>query len=331
MTREGIPSDRELYNPVLQALHHFEGSETFGNIEKWIADKLKLSNEQLTVLRNSYNSENDTLFKHRVRFALTHMRKAGYFDNPRRSVWQLSALGRATQRVDPRDVIRRRDDPEIEEGISWSNRRRKPPSAVRLIEDKPITDMVDHDEVVVQIHASDTPNVTHEEIQWLLLSLGNEMGLDLWVARNDRQKSFQDNVFSSLPKLQQTLPIQFDSKSQRIIELIDVLWLQGNSITAAFEIEHTTAIYSGLLRMSDLMTLQPNININLFIVAPDDRREKVKSEIKRPTFAKARLPRVCRYIAYSRLMNRIEQAKTGGFLRYLNPSFLDEIAEDILE
>lgn len=170
---------------------------------------------------------------------------------------------------------------------------------------------------------------THDKIQWLLLSLGNEMGLDLWVARNDRVKSFNGSMFSSLPRLQQTLPVQFDSRSQKIIELIDVLWLRGNSIIAAFEIEHTTSIYSGLLRMSDLMTLQPNININLFIVAPDDRREKVKSEIKRPTFANARLPRVCRYIAYSRLTNRIDQAKAGGFLRYLNPSFLDEIAEDM--
>ncbi|MCY4020843.1 MAG: EVE domain-containing protein [Chloroflexi bacterium] len=172
---------------------------------------------------------------------------------------------------------------------------------------------------------------THDGIQWLLLSLGNEMGLDLWVASNDRNKSFQGNVFSSLPRLQQTLPVQFDFKSQRIIEFIDVLWLRGNSIIAAFEIEHTTSIYSGLLRMSDLMTLQPNININLFVVAPDDRREKVRSEIKRPTFDNARLPRVCRYIAYSKLTNRIDQAKTGGFLRYLNPSFLDEIAEDLTE
>jgi hypothetical protein len=29
---------------------------------------------------------------------------------------------------------------------------------------------------------------THEEIQWLLLKLGSDLGLDVWVARNDRSR-----------------------------------------------------------------------------------------------------------------------------------------------
>ena len=104
------------------------------------------------------------------------------------------------------------------------------------------------------------------------------MGLDLWVASNDRNKSFQGNVFSESTKIHNVnLPVQFDQKTQKIIQLIDVLWLQGNSIIAAFEIEHTTSIYSGLLRMSDLDFIAANLNINLFMVAPDERRDKVKS------------------------------------------------------
>ena len=65
-----------------------------------------------------------------------------------------------------------------------------------------------------------------------------------------------------------------------------MLWLQGDAIIAAFEVEHTTAIYSGLLRMSDLVSMQPNLKIDLFMVAPDERREKVAYEINRPTFAR---------------------------------------------
>lgn len=53
----------------------------------------------------------------------------------------------------------------------------------------------------------------------------------------------------------------------------------------AFEIEHTTSIFSGLLRMADLLALQPNMNIRLHIVAPEERAEKVKIEIKRPVFS----------------------------------------------
>ncbi|MDQ1318525.1 MAG: hypothetical protein QG588_2187, partial [Candidatus Poribacteria bacterium] len=124
-----------------------------------------------------------------------------------------------------------------------------------------------------------TDKTTHEEIQMLLLKLGSDLGLDVWVARNDRNREFNGVSVQSIPNLRSELPRQFDDATNRTIELIDVLWLQGDAIIAAFEVEHTSAIYSGLLRMSDLISMQPNIKINLFIVAPDDRREKVFNEI----------------------------------------------------
>ena len=54
--------------------------------------------------------------------------------------------------------------------------------------------------------------------------------------------------------------------------------LNGNSIVAAFEIESTTSIYSGLLRMSDLLALQPNLALQLYHVAPEERAAKVQQE-----------------------------------------------------
>jgi hypothetical protein len=187
----------------------------------------------------------------------------------------------------------------------------------------------DDDELPKENRAeSDELLITHEEIQWLLLYTGQEMGLDVWAARNDRGKFVSQN----LPRLRNSLPIQFDQATNRTIELIDVLWLSGNSIIAAFEIEHTTTIYSGLLRMADLITMQPNINIPLFIVAPDERGEKVRTEINRPIFSKALkqpLPKICRYIPYSSLRAKVEQAQSGGFLRYLRSDFLNEIAENV--
>jgi len=167
----------------------------------------------------------------------------------------------------------------------------------------------------------------HEEIQWLLLRLGSDLGLDIWVARNDRNRTFNGVSFASLKRLRPELPRQFDDATTRTIELIDVLWLQGDAIVAAFEVEHTSAIYSGLLRMGDLISMQPNIKINLYLVAPDDRREKVFAEINRPTFAKLKppLPRVCKFIPYSGLKKEIE--KIGPRVKYMKPEFIDEIAE----
>lgn len=171
---------------------------------------------------------------------------------------------------------------------------------------------------------------THEEIQWLLLSLGNDMGLDVWVARNDRNKSFKGNDFQRISRLRKSLPRQFDEATNRIIELIDVLWLREDAFVAAFEIEHTTSVYSGLLRLSDLVAMQPNINIRLYIVAPDERKEKVVSETNRPTFTRKFNPplnEICQFIPYSSLKEKLNQV--GNFIRYLKPEFLDEIAETL--
>ena len=168
---------------------------------------------------------------------------------------------------------------------------------------------------------------THTEVQWELLKLGSDMGLDVWVARNDRGREAYGRKFTDIPRLKKELPLQFDEVTNRTIELIDVLWLRGNAIVAAFEIESTTSIYSGLLRMSDLVTMQPNLNIPLYLVAPDERRDSVIKEVNRPTFSR-RTPSmkdICSYISFSTLRQEMEQV--AGHTRYLKPEFLEKLAE----
>ena len=185
----------------------------------------------------------------------------------------------------------------------------------------------DDEEAPTEEIKEEAVGTTHEEMQWLLLKLGADMGLDIWVARNDRNKRFNGTEFQSVSSLRKELPRQFDEATNRTIELIDVLLLQKDAILAAFEVEHTTSIYSGLLRMSDLISMQPNLKINLYIVAPDERRSKVVAEVNRPTFARLTPPlyKTCKFIPYSQLKKEIEQI--GNRVRYLKPQFIDEIAE----
>lgn len=184
----------------------------------------------------------------------------------------------------------------------------------------------EEEEVLKEEYEAKKPK-EHTEIQWHLLKLGSDMGFDLWAARNDRNKSWDGKKFADFKKLKTELPLQFDDATNRTIELIDVLWLKGNAIVAAFEIESTTSIYSGLLRMSDLIVMQPNINIPLYLVAPDERREKVISEVNRPTFSKLPQPlsEICRFIAFSTLKEQIKAV--SSFLRFIKPEFLEEISE----
>ena len=79
--------------------------------------------------------------------------------------------------------------------------------------------------------------------------------------------------------------------------------------------------------MSDLVSMQPNLSIPLYLVAPDDRREKVMTEVNRPTFSKLSPPlsEICRFISFGTLKEQIKAV--GHMLRFIKPEFLEEISE----
>jgi hypothetical protein len=167
----------------------------------------------------------------------------------------------------------------------------------------------------------------HTEIQWLLAKLASDLGLDVWVAKNDQGKSYKGQPLKGLPGLKDKLPLSFDPATIKTIELIDVIWLKGNAILGAFEIESTTQVYSGLLRMADLIAMQPNLNIPLYIVAPKERRQKVLAEVNRPVFAKLKPPmsEMCSFLSFEALRERL--AQVGSFVRHMRPEFLEDLAE----
>jgi hypothetical protein len=153
------------------------------------------------------------------------------------------------------------------------------------------------------------------------------MGFDAHVARNDQSRIWRGQRLGDMPKRRETLPQQFDPVTNQTIELIDVLWLDRNAIIAAFEVESTTSIYSGLLRMSDLLSRQPNISVPLFLVAPEERRFKVMQQVNRPTFDRMEPPlvEVCRYISFETLRDALAQVR--DYARYLKPDWLQTISE----
>lgn len=177
-------------------------------------------------------------------------------------------------------------------------------------------------------HEAEATASDHTEIQYLLLSLGTSMGFSVWVARNDRSRVCRGRMLSEHFRLKDDLPLSFDEVTKKTVEYIDVLWLKANAIVAAFEVESTTSIYSGLLRMADLLAMQPNLNIPLYLVAPDERRDKVLVEVNRPTFSRLIPPlaEVVRYVSFSNLKTRFEEVR--ALLPYLKPEFLDELSEE---
>jgi len=163
------------------------------------------------------------------------------------------------------------------------------------------------------------------KIQALIAELGEKMGMRIWIPRSDRSRVL--DIWN--PKqgiLLESLPLNYDEATLNTIEQIDVLWLRRRSIVRAFEVEHSTAIYSGILRMADLLALQPNLEIKAHIVAPEERKEKVFQEITRPVFTlleKGPLYEICTFISYDAI-NKLVSEK---HLIHMSDSVLDEYAE----
>lgn len=211
------------------------------------------------------------------------------------------------------------------------NIKKSEPATAVVTDDGAVTIPEDDDEALDVAPKDAAPQDTgsvHTEMQYLLLRLGSDMGFDVYVARNDQSKEWKGHRLSDVPRRRDALPKQFDLATNKIVELIDVLWLDGNAIVAAFEVESTTSIYSGLLRMSDLLSMQPNISVPLFIVASDEWRGKVTAQVNRATFARMKPPLVdvCRYISFEGLRDELQEA--SKYIKFMKSDFLHTISED---
>lgn len=163
------------------------------------------------------------------------------------------------------------------------------------------------------------------KIQALLAEVGEKMGFKVWLPKADRAAVLQEWIPSD-GALINVLPLNYNEPTLQTIEQIDVLWLKGRAIVRAFEVEHTTAVYSGILRMADLLALQPNMDIKLHIVAPEARKAKVMGEIQRPVFSlleKGPLSEYCTFLPYGSLRELAELKH----LQYLSDQVLEEYAE----
>jgi len=125
----------------------------------------------------------------------------------------------------------------------------------------------------------------HTQIQYLLIKVGRSLKYDVYVARNDRHRAYdgQSFVLLTIPTLPQ---MGWPQEAMDTTSLIDVIWLKpGTSeIVSAFEIEKSTSIYSGILRMEDLARSIPECTCHFYLVAPNRREKEVIAQLNRPAF-----------------------------------------------
>jgi type II restriction enzyme len=133
--------------------------------------------------------------------------------------------------------------------------------------------------------AEENAESEHTQIQYLLIKIGRAMKYDVYVARNDRHRSYDNQLFGML-----TIPelpsVGWPHDVMETVSLIDVIWLRPGTgeIVSAFEVEKSTSIYSGILRMEDLSRSIPDCTCHFYLVAPNQREREVLAQLSRPAF-----------------------------------------------
>jgi len=140
----------------------------------------------------------------------------------------------------------------------------------------------------------------HTEMQFRLLTVGKALGYDVISASNDRSKSHKGKNFSflSLPDFPK---MEINKDTYNTIGLIDIVWFEKgtNKPICAFEVEKSTSIYSGILRLTDLSYSFAESEQHLYIVLPNNREKEVVMQLSRPSI-KSSLTKI-QYILFSDL------------------------------
>lgn len=120
-------------------------------------------------------------------------------------------------------------------------------------------------------------------------------GFDVWVA--DRGTEWNGERLGNGCLMD--LPVVAAQRTRSVMRMIDVIWFRkgaGHPVRF-FEIEHSTSVYSGLLRFNDVMIDFPIPEA--FIVGDGEKtRAKFEREIARRTFEHSGLREVTRYLFY---------------------------------
>jgi hypothetical protein len=158
-------------------------------------------------------------------------------------------------------------------------------------------------ETLEVIESVEKTGTEHTRVQLILSQIGQAMGFKVHIPANDRSKTYEGKRINEVVPLVEQLNLGLIPSMMRVIKNIDVLWIDEDAVVGAFEIESTTSIYSGILRMADLLSLQPNFQINCYLVAPDSREVEVFNQVNRPVFTKMKKPfrDSCRFIPFSSL------------------------------
>lgn len=146
----------------------------------------------------------------------------------------------------------------------------------------------------------------HLQIQYKIAEWGIENGYRVHVAINDRGK-----IREKLGKVLSDIPRFHSDRVLEIAERIDVLFFdkERDVLTHAFEVEHTSTMYSGLLRLNDIAETCHRGTTKFYIISDKSKRDKFNHELERPSFQLLRKDK-CEFVSYEELEEAWKQLQS---------------------
>jgi 16S rRNA G966 N2-methylase RsmD len=155
---------------------------------------------------------------------------------------------------------------------------------------------------------------SHSEMVALLALVGRGRGYDIWIARNEqgrRANGLAPDV--RLGELVTAKPAKLeDVTNPRAVLDMDLLWLKGQRVVTAFEVECTTTMTSGLQRGSNLPTALLKV-----MVLPEERQPDWERKMQSPLFREHFTGESWKLLYFDAFRNAYAKAREGASLESL--------------
>lgn len=136
---------------------------------------------------------------------------------------------------------------------------------------------------IINIEIKDEVELTHYDLQAKLVLVGSYLGFRTFVPAPDKNK---DTIFGTLGDLftENEIPEgAIPAMSLSTIKFVDVMWFDEEGYpTHAFEVEHSTDITKGLLRLYQVHKLR----IKMFIISAEMNKNRFQREVSKSPFVR---------------------------------------------
>jgi len=173
---------------------------------------------------------------------------------------------------------------------------------------------------------------THTQMQIALIKIGNALDFRTWIAKNDRAIIVENNRLGEIEGVIQSLDdvrILYNTESKKVASLIDCIWFSEDFryIPAVVEIEHSTGVTPGLTRMLKFKEAVPSITTTYAIVAPNNIRDKVISEVNNAAFRMLK----ARYMPYSTVRELYGLIQRYSLSKVVERTFIEPFMEKVVK